>query len=367
MYRYTGGIDINYKDILKAIFICIMIVTLPLSGCTQQADSTGDTATATPLMPSMKVIKVTDTTGKDFTMGRPAERIIVTNSDAAEVLIAIGAGDKIVGIADTIRKNPQLAPKLAHAEDIGNWQTPSVEKIVELRPDVLVSYASSKPKNVDQLEASGVKILYLDCYKMDKVASDARTLGILTGNEDRANEYADFIEGHIKMVQDRTSKMAEDQKPDVYVELYSTYTTPVKGSGGDQLIEMAGGKNLASDEATNKTSIKVSSEWVVSKNPDIMIKMVTSYNSTIDNMTAIRGELMTREGMTLVDAVKNEKVYTLSGNVAFGPRAVVGLAYAAKIIHPELFADMDPDMVLKEYSVKYFDGADAGYFVCPDV
>ena len=52
------------------------------------------------------------------------KRIVVTNSDAAEMLIAIGAGDRIVGVTDSTKNVSYIIKRIPDAESIGNWQVP---------------------------------------------------------------------------------------------------------------------------------------------------------------------------------------------------------------------------------------------------
>ena len=69
----------------------------------------------------------------------PAERLIVANGDAAELLIALGAGDKIVGVTDSTLSVPYIMDKIPNATSIGNWETPNVEQILALHPDAVIS------------------------------------------------------------------------------------------------------------------------------------------------------------------------------------------------------------------------------------
>lgn len=67
------------------------------------------------------------------------------------MLIAFGAGDRIVGVTDSMRNVSYLMDKIPQAQNIGNWQTPDDEQILALHPDAVISYAGYKPNNLDQL------------------------------------------------------------------------------------------------------------------------------------------------------------------------------------------------------------------------
>jgi iron complex transport system substrate-binding protein len=134
----------------------------------------------------------------------------------------------------------------------------------------------------------------------------------------------------------------------------------VNGSGGDTLIRLAGGKNIAG----NLTSGDISNEWVIERNPDIVIKVGLNYASKA-NMTETRSAIMNRTGMPSIKAVKDGKVYVISSTLTFGPKGFIGLLEVAKIIHPELFGDIDPAKVMEQYDSQFVPGAKNGNFIVP--
>ena len=352
---------------ISIILICgMLLVAIMAAGCTQNSQSAPDQSNSHV----NTTVKFVDSNGNEVTLPKTADRIVATNADCAEMLIAIGAKDKIVGVTDTVKSTPLLMAQLpGNISSIGNWQTPSVETIMSLKPDVVICYSyASKPKNIDQLNAANLTIIYLDCYKMSTLSHDARALGTITGNTNQAEDYAQFLEKYQNMVTDNTSKLSAAQKPSVYWESYTEYSTVGNTSGGDVMISMAGGVNVAAANASLYASAypKINSEWVIKNNPSYALKMISPTNVTsMDNLKKLQETVVARPGMDKADAVKNGHVYVMSGTVAFGPRAVIGLLYTAKILHPDLYKDVDPRAVMSEYSHKYLPGADQGYFIYP--
>jgi iron complex transport system substrate-binding protein len=327
--------------------MCAVILTAIVSGCT------GPSTTPTPSV-APKSITITDSNGNNVTLPATANRILVTNSDAAEVLIAIGAKDKIVGITDTVQKNQLLAPILRNVTSVGIWDNPSVEKIAELKPDVVITYASWKPKNVDQFNAANITFVSLDCYKLNTLSSDIRALGTIAGEEQNATAYAQFVDDNIKLVKDRTANLTDGQKPHVYWEQNSALSSAGNGSGGDDLIKAAGGINIAGNQSG--TYPKVSAEWVTQQKPEIILK-TTGYETTQANMSSVISALANRTDLAISPAVANKKVYVMKTSIAFGPKGVIGLVYTAKIIHPELFSDVDPNAAFNQYASRFVPGA----------
>ncbi|MDI6897625.1 ABC transporter substrate-binding protein [Methanocella conradii] len=334
----------------------VLVLAAGLSGCT--SPTTSPTTT-----PANQQITIIDSTGKVITLPRAAERIIVTNSDCAEVLIALGAKDKIVGITNTVANTPLMAANLGNVTSVGVWDNPSIEDIIALKPDVVISYASWKPKNLKQFQAANITLVALDCYKMDNLTSDIRTMGVLVGEEKNASAYAGFIENYMNIVKDRTANLTESEKPTVYWEQNRTKITSAgMGSGGDTLIRMAGGNNIAGNETQQYP--EVSAEWIVRSNPQVIVRNV-GYVKSEDYMKGVIAMVENRTGMSQVRAVKDGRVYVMSTTVAFGPKGFMGLLYMAKILHPDRFADVDPQKALDAYAEKFVPGANKDIYIYP--
>lgn len=348
-----------YNKRLICLLICsVIVLATALSGCTSPTTSPAarSTATAGP-------VTITDSAGKTITLPAAANRIIVTNSDAAEVLIALGAKDKIVGIVNTVNNTPLMAAQLGNVTSVGVWDNPSIEDIIALKPDVVIAYASWKPKNLDQFATANVTLVQLDCYKMDNLTSDIRKMGVISGEEANASAYAGFIEDNMKTVTDRVANVTDSQKPAVYWEQNTTtISTAGKGSGGDTLIRMSGGNNIAG----NQTQMypQVSAEWILQSNPDIIVRNV-GYVKSQDYMAGKIAEIRNRTGMGNVNAVKDNKAYIMSTAVAYGPKGFMGVLYMGKILYPDRFGDVDPQKALDTYAQKFVPGANDYVYVYP--
>lgn len=312
-------------------------------------------------------ITITDSKGRQVKVLAPPKRIVVTNSDVAEVISALGMADRIVGASDTCLEDPMLSQKLKNAVSIGTWSQPSAEKIVELKPDMVFAYASFL-KNAGQIEATGIPLVCLDCYKIETLARDIKTLGQILSKEKEAAAYVNCIQKYLNIIESRVKSLKTSQKPLVYQESYSDYKSVSVGSGGHQMLEMAGGTNICGGEPV--AFPQVSPEWVLSKNPQVIIKAVSSsvasgYGETGEAMKEKRDEIMSRPGWKGISAVKNGRVYIISSDIYTGPRAVVGIACFAKWIHPQLFADLDPAAIHNEILTGFHGLKPKGAWVYP--
>jgi len=356
-----------HKQPIIVILVKIVLILAVCTGCTgtNEKNSTGTPVTTSIPAPTLAYtaapvpsgstctpVTITQSDGKQAMLPCRPERIIVTNTDAAEMLIALGAADKIVGVVESTKNISYIMEKIPQAVSIGDWQTPNIERMLSLKPDVVISYASSRPKNLDQINAANITIVYLDCYRLPKLASDARAVGVLTGHEQKAEEYAQMIENITLTVMQRVTAVPSAQLPTVYFEGYSDFTAAGTGSGSDDMLMMAGGKNIAA--GLSSSSPKVSAEWVVAQNPAFIMKVMSAKETR--PFSQIVQVMKTRTGWSTMTAVQQDQIYLFANNVEYGPKSYIGLAYTAKILHPELFMDFNPRQMLDDYAGNYVVG-----------
>lgn len=306
-------------------------------------------------------VTITQTDGTQVTLPCHPQRIVVAAGNVAEMMIALGAQDKIVGVTQSIVNVSYVMDEIPHAENIGDWQIPNVERILELHPDIVIAYASSKPKNIDQFTAANITVIYLDCFRLSTLAGDARALGALTGKSNEAEVYARMVEDTFAEVNGRVKKISMDQYPSVYSESYSDFTVAGPGSGSDEMLTLAGGKNIAADVTTS--SAKISTEWVVARKPDYIFKVVSSTNP--NGFPELLEMLKDRPGWETIPAVKNDRVYLFANDIQLGPRAYIGLVYTAQLLHPDEFRDLHPRQMLNDYAGRYVSGTNGTMMVYP--
>lgn len=324
-------------------------------------------ATATPqpagtAAPDCTPVTITQTDGTPVTLPCHPQRIIVANANAAEMMIVLGAQDRIVGVTQSTTNVSYIMEKIPQAENVGDWQIPNVEKMLALHPDVVIAYASSKPKNLDQLAAAKITVVYLDCFRLSTLAADARAMGALTGKSDEAEVYAQMVEATIAEVKTRAKEIPSGQYPSVYSESYTDSTVSGPGSGSDEMLTLAGGHNIASD--ITASSAKISTEWVVARQPQYMFKVISSNNHI--PFPEIRAAILNRTGWDGIPALNDDRVYLFANDVQYGPRAYIGLVYTAQILHPDEFRDMHPRQMLDEYAARYVPGTNGTVMVYPD-
>ena len=295
-----------------------------------------------------------------ITIYRPVERIIVLHSNGAEILRTLDSSDKIIGISKHTADCADFFPQISRLPMVGSMSSPDIEKILSLNPDVVIAYGSHFTRWSEELErklhGTDITLIRLDCYKPETMIDDVRKLGYIIERENGAEEFVGWYLGHLDVIDGRVKDLREDEKPRVYIEGYEDYKTYGTGSGADQLIEMAGGRNIAA--GLSGSYPKVDPEWVVVQNPDTIVKVVGTSTGALcgygtddpDEMSALRDEIMNRPELADTEAVRDGRVYLICASGTWtNPKYLIGLSYLAGWFHPGLFEDMDPEAIHQEY------------------
>jgi len=256
------------------------------------------------------------------------ERIIVLTPGYAETLYAIGCGDKIVGVDNRTAENG-YPPEVRQKPTVGKAWNPSIEKIVEMEPDLIIAYPYSR-NALSSLEEE-IPTYYVAYEKsLDDVMDGIRIAGLLTGHISEAEDVVSDMQMHIDAILNKTSGLNKTMRPLVYFETSSIVGKCAgPNTEGNDLIYKAGGINIAADEPTSYPIL--STEYIIEKNPDVIL--IQWYTSTTVE------DVKNRPGWDSINAVKNDRVYKLSEMSGVGPRAWMVLEEIAHYLHPELFEE----------------------------
>lgn len=349
----------NVRIILILLYFAGVIVSC---GCLQPYSENSEKLNTNTSTGDQKII-FTDSAGQIITLSHPANRILPLSSQSAELLISIGAGSKIVGVTDSIKNRTDIMQRLSPAvPSVGSGSVPDIERIVQLKPDVIITYESYKPVNFDKLIESNITVIVLDCYKLETISNDARILGMVSGNVSGAARYTRFNEHYQNLVQSRIANLSPEELPRVYGE-YSDYTVIVRNSAGGQVVAALHGKNVYGNTSIPEWPI-VSPEWILNQDPDIIIRSGENSGSGITLETTYNS-FITRPGFNELRAVKMNRFYVYDKDLLSGPRTAVGLVYLAKAFYPERFSEVDPDEIRMEYFRDFGFGNESKEWIYP--
>jgi iron complex transport system substrate-binding protein len=294
-----------------------------------------------------------DITEVPVTVRKPIERIVPTSRHHIPIIRSLKLEkDRIVGVRKETKEANAYFPEYSELPMVSSKD---YESILNLHPDLVIVMTSNFEEKAEKLP--GVTVVAFDCWRPDIQVDEIRRLGYILDKEDEAEEFIDFYSGVLDTIKETVDKIPVEDRPKVYFESKTPYSTSAKGSGQHSKVTMAGGNNIFSDLSGYP---KVDPEEVIERNPEIIVKKpiptaTGSYyiGSDVTGLIDARNEILNRPELAEVEAVKNGKVYILHGDVIGATRHFVGMVYMAKWFHPELFEDLDPNTIHQEYITRF--------------
>jgi iron complex transport system substrate-binding protein len=204
-----------------------------------------------------------DATGATITLGAPATRIVSLAPHATELLFAAGAGDRVVGVLAPA----DWPPEAARLVRVGTAVGLDLERIVALRPDLVIVWPYLAPAQIERLRAIGTAIFVSDPQTPAAIAVELERLGTLAGTAARAAGAAATFRARLTALEQREAGAA---KLSVFYEIWSP---PLYTIGGRHLISAAlrlcGGENVFTQLASPAAAVGV--EDVLAARPEAII------------------------------------------------------------------------------------------------
>jgi iron complex transport system substrate-binding protein len=327
--------------------------------------------------------KVTDTSGQEITMCRPIRKAVVMNSEILETLRSLNYDEeKITGVGKYILEDEIFFPEYADLPNVGSVWSSDTEKIISLEPDSVFIYADFMKDKSDEIQESiqslnpDIRVFRFDLFNPENYADEVRLLSVIADREEEGEEFAEFYEKQMNTVQDIADLIPEDEKVRVYFESWDDYKSCAEGSGYDEKITIAGGKNIFSN-ATPAYPV-VNPESILFGSPEIIVKLTGSGKLAFggyaddDNSKIIQvyDDLKSRTGWSILPAVKNNRLHIINNDIFGGPEHFIGTLYFAKWFYPEKFADINPQEIHQKYLSDFqgldYDLKEHGVFAYPE-
>ncbi len=289
-----------------------------------------------------EAVTITDFRGKTLTFERPAERIICLIESALSAIYMLEAEKQIVGISSNVYQGsvyPYYAALDKRIKDKaiaapGNWDFVNVESVIVLKPDVVILW-SKQTESIAALEERGIKVFGIFIESKEDVYREILELGKLTGKLKRAETIVKFTMNEIMSLSRRLDAVPVSRRPGVYyMWAQGNLETSCGGSTVDDLINIAGGRNVCSSIQKEHTTVNL--ETVMAWNPEIIVMW---YNERKDPSDILNDEQWKR-----IKAVKNKRVHEFQ-DIFLCDLWTLKYTYAVKMVakwlHPELFRDID--------------------------
>ncbi|CUX21375.1 ABC transporter substrate-binding protein [Clostridium sp. C105KSO13] len=306
------------KRIIVALLCAAMILTA-LAGCGSRAgEKDGDSGESAEVSAQKKAAQVSDTGypitldnyGRKITVQSAPKKVLALGPNCAELLVALGLEDSIVGTS--LRNHsrgplPEYAKALEAIPEI-NHSSATREAVISSGADFVYGIDwefGGDGLDVDELEDYGMTTYINSATTLEEQYQEILDLGNVFGIEDRTAEYVKEQEERIQAVQDKV----KNEKP-LKVLVYDSGSDGVFTCSGTNfeslLIELAGGENLFQD-VEDKAWVTVSYEEALSREPDIIL--VHDYDSP--SVEEKIEEIKANDVLSKLSCVKNERFATI--------------------------------------------------------
>jgi iron complex transport system substrate-binding protein len=345
-------------------------------------------------------VTVTDIAGRDVTLDAPAQRIIlgegrqiyllgVLERDAPFERVVGWRQDLLQADPDTYAAYAAKFPEMKDLPTFGGFKdgTFDVEQAAALNPDLILMNLEAKAATEDagyddKLAQLGIPIVYVD-FREDPIAHSVesmRIMGKLVGQEAKAEEYVAYVDQQMARVTDVLAT-ADFGRPKVFIDRAGGYSDDCCMTFGDgnfgEYVEIAGGANIAKDILPS-TFGTLNPEQIIAANPEQVIVTGGQWEAYVpggawvgvgpgSDMEAARAKLEAltqRTAMTGVEAVETRQFHAIWHQFYDNPYYFVAVQQLAKWLHPNLFADLDPEATLKELHARFLPAPyQPGYWV----
>jgi len=275
-------------------------------------------------------LAVTDGLGREVTIAAVPSRIVSLAPSNTEILFAVGAGSQVVGVT----KYCNYPAEAQSREQIGGFsaKTISVEKIVALKPDVVVAGDESQQPVIDALVQLNIPVIALKAGTFADVYRNIALVGQVTGHDEQARAVVAGMRQRVDAVAAKVAGIPQVERPTVFWEVFDE---PLMTAGPStfigQMIDLAGGVNVFAD--ITEEYPKISAEEVVRRNPAVIM----GPDSHGDKLTP---ELIAqRPGWEGIAAAQAGRIVLIDGDIASrpGPRLPEALEAIAAGLHPDTF------------------------------
>lgn len=318
----------NLKKI--SMLFALMLILVGLVACSNDSGNGGEIVEPPVQEEENKNVETThyisieDGFGNIVKLEKSPERIISLAPSNTEILYALGLGEKIVGVS-AYCDYPEEALEV---EKIGDFMGINFEKIMELEPDLIVSYGLPEDDAMRIYNDAGIPVVSFMPESIDEVIVAIKQIAIATDTVEAGNDLVKNMEEH------RDEIVAKVQDAEPVKVFYEIWHDPLMAAGTgsfiDGLINLANGINVASDAEGEYPNYDV--EQLIENDPEVYLTAMDAPDKTVESISA-------RPGYENITAVKNGNVYILDGNILSrpGPRIIEGLEIIARALHPEAF------------------------------
>jgi len=257
-------------------------------------------------------LTLVDDLGRVVTISALPNRVVSAAPASTKYLIYLGLQDKVVGVTNWDTLN---------VEKIGNMVPLNVEKIVSLKPDIVLTFGGFQAGEIAKLEKFGLTAFAINPTTLNDILRDLVVVGTIFSKGEKAKKLADNLQKKMLTVAKKAYKIPVDKRLKVLYLMgtpdsgMKEFWTAASGSYMNDLITLAGGRNIAGNLSGPNGWAPVSIEYIVKENPDAII--VASFIP--GDSEKVINSIVSYQPFKELKAVKERKILVINGNVASQP------------------------------------------------
>jgi iron complex transport system substrate-binding protein len=240
-----------------------------------------------------------DALGVEVVVGARPERIVSVAPTVTEMLFALGAGERVVGVTEQCNWPPEVeaVPK------IGGYWTPSAEKTLGARPDLVIGSRGNPREFLAAVRRSGCPVFTVDPKTLEGILSAIEQIACVIGEPGAGEELIGGMRARLAAVAGKVAGVPEEERPTAFLVVQ---VNPVWTAGSetfvDDAIRAAGGRNVAADK---KGFAPFSTESLMAADPDFLLLSTMDGDAEqmkreVEASAALRGLSAVREGRMVV-------------------------------------------------------------------
>ncbi|MEO9517594.1 MAG: ABC transporter substrate-binding protein [Paracoccaceae bacterium] len=352
--------------------------------CSATAAATLSFASATTAF--AETITVTDIAGRVVEVEKNPSKVVIGEGRMIYSIALLDQDDpfeRIVGWKDDMvkfdpdayRKYLDVYPKIADLPSFGSPYTDewNLEAVISLDTEVVLMNLGNLLKAqesgiIEKLDEAGIATIFVD-FRQDPTQNtmpSLQLLGRIFDKRDEADAFGDYYQAQMKLIYSRVQGIADEDKPIVFIERAAGYD-PGKccntfgAANLGRLVDLSGGRNWGSLKSPG-FSTAVSLEAIFADDPEVIIgtganwaeanpateAVLFGYEASQVAVQERLAVLAAREGWPELSAVKNGRFHSVYHQFYNNPYHFVAMQAFAKWLHPDLFADVDPNATMKE-------------------
>ncbi|MGC9175543.1 MAG: ABC transporter substrate-binding protein [Thermoplasmata archaeon] len=327
------------KNSTVAIVLVVIILAsfyggFALSKYQENSNSGTNSTTGTNLNNHAFYITVIDDENNIVKIKQPVNRIVSLAPSCTEIAFSIGLGPRIVG--DTIYD--EFPPQAVNITKIGGVTNVSVEKVIELNPNLVLAYGGlSNPNTITQIEQAGIPVIIMNPSNLLDILHDVMILGYATNTTANATKVVNTIENFMTDLYNATSSIV-NRSTVFYLGWYPDMWTAGEDTFINDMIVEAGGINIASAGYSwfimnPETLVEENPQWILVSQDQYSMLQEFENNSAFQNITAVR-----LHHFIILDDYYIEEP---------GPQMFVGVEILFQTMYPNL-ANEIPKITLQE-------------------